>query len=211
MKFEIWLLFIAVWSATTMPIGPNVINCVSISSKQGFKHSLWTVPGIGLAAMLHISIGLTGLAALLVANPVLFDIIRYAGASYMLYMAYKMWRDKGMKLENTEIKATTALSVFRQAFLISFSNPKAILVNVAIFSQFIDTGIALLPQLFILLPTALIIDAAIYGGYCGLGTGIGKLLGKPKQQQLFSKVIAVFYFAISIGFLTYDPASTKAK
>lgn len=209
MTLEGWLFFCFVWAMATAPIGPNVINCMATSTQQGFRHSLITLPGIGLAALLHILLGLSGLAALLLAYPLLFEIVRYAGAGYIGYMAYKMWRDKGQGISLETPTTKHPLKTLRQAFWISFSNPKAILVNVAIFSQFIDPTQDLSAQLWILLPTALLIDGAIYGAYCALGGTLKKYLSTPARQIVFNKMTAIAYLAIAVGFLSYEPNGSE--
>lgn len=204
MTFEAWLVFVFIWTATTLPVGPNVINCVAISQSQGLARSLWTIPGIGSAALIHITIGLTGLAALMTTHVMLFNIVKGIGAAYMLYMAYNMWRDRGGDLTKSNTVAVPRLTAMRQGFMISVTNPKAIFVNIAIFSQFIDADQALWQQLTLLIPTALIIDAIIYAGYCALGAQLGRFLRSAKRQKVFNRSTGVIYSLIGIGLLTYQ-------
>jgi len=201
---SLWL-FIIIWAATTAPIGPNVINCISRAQQHGLSHALWCIPGIGLAALCHISLGLAGLAALLKANPLLFDMVRVIGAGYMLYLAINMWRQRQQALESSVVTAPSAWQALSQAFTISITNPKAIFVNVAIFSQFIDAAIPLGSQLAVLIPLALLIDALIYGGYCVLGLGLKRLLASARHQRWFNRSTGGLYFAISLSLLAYRP------
>ncbi len=204
MTLEAWLVFVFIWTATTLPVGPNVINCVAISQSQGLGRSLWTIPGIGCAALIHIAIGLTGLAALLTTHVVLFNIVKGVGAAYMLYMAYNMWRDQGADLTKSDFSPVPRLQALRQSFMISITNPKAIFVNIAIFSQFIDADRTLWQQLSVLIPTALIIDAIIYAGYCALGAQLGRYLRSVKRQKVFNRTTGVIYSLIGLGLLTYQ-------
>ena len=204
MTFEAWLVFVFIWTATTLPVGPNVINCVAISQSQGLVRALWTIPGIASAALIHITIGLTGLAALISTDVLLFNIVKGVGAAYMLYMAYNMWRDRGADLLKGQVAQVPRLRALRQGFIISATNPKAIFVNIAIFSQFIDASQVLWQQLSILIPTALIIDAVIYAGYCALGTQLGRFLRSAKRQKIFNRSTGVIYSLIGIGLLAYQ-------
>ena len=204
MTFQAWLLFVFIWTATTLPVGPNVINCVAISQSQGLRRSLWTIPGIACAALMHITIGLTGLAAVIRTDELLFSFVKSVGAAYMLYMAYSMWRDKDADLLKGQAKQAPRLLALRQGFIISITNPKAIFVNIAIFSQFIDAQQVLWQQLSVLIPTALIIDALIYAGYCALGVQLGKFLRSAKRQKVFNRITGVIYSLIGLGLLTYQ-------
>lgn len=204
MAFEAWLVFVFIWTVTTLPVGPNVINCVAISQSQGLSRALWTIPGIGSAALIHITIGLTGLAALMTTHELLFNIVKGIGAGYMMYMAYNMWRDSGGDLLRTNVASVPRLAALRQGFMISVTNPKAIFVNIAIFSQFIEADRALWQQLTILIPTALIIDALIYAGYCALGAQLGRFLRSAKRQKVFNRTTGGIYSLIGIGLITYQ-------
>lgn len=204
MNLEIWWAFIILWIATTAPVGPNVINCISISQRQGLLHSLWTLPGIALSALLHISIGISGLAAIILANPLLFDLIRYAGAGYMLYMAFNMWRLSGDSLSAAKVNYTSKFQATYQSFIISVTNPKAIFINIAIFSQFIDPLQPLKEQLLLLIPTALVVDALVYSGYCALGAQFTKLISTVRRQKLFNRSTGSIYTLIAIGLILYQ-------
>jgi len=204
MSLEIWWAFIILWAATTAPVGPNVINCISVSQRQGFSHALWTVPGIAIAALLHIGIGVAGLAAIIMANSLLFDLIRYSGAGYMLYMAFKLWRSSNEIFTPNKIIYSTKFQVACQSFLISATNPKAIFVNIAIFSQFIDPMQPLKEQLLLLIPTALIIDSLIYGSYCSLGAQLTKLMGSDRRQKFFNRTTSAIYAIIATGLIFYQ-------
>jgi len=204
MILEVWWAFIILWAATTAPVGPNVINCISVSQRQGFSHALWTVPGIALAALLHIGIGVAGLAAVIMANPLLFDLIRYSGAGYMLYMAFNLWRSNHEVFTPNKISYSSKLQIAGQSFLISATNPKAIFVNIAIFSQFVDPNLPLKDQLILLIPTALIIDSLIYSGYCSLGAQLTKLMGSLRRQKLFNRTTSAIYAIIATGLVLYQ-------
>jgi homoserine/homoserine lactone efflux protein len=203
MDIQAWLLFVIIWSATTAPVGPNVINCISVSQSSGLKRALWAIPGIGLAALLHISIGLTGLATLIMTQPALFNAVKLLGAMYMLYLAYTTWRSSGKVGNLKDCDILGRWQVLRTAFTISITNPKAIFINVAIFSQFIQADVALWQQLLVLIPTALIIDGLIYGGYCALGAQLSKWLQSVRRQRLFNRVTSVIYVVISMGLVLY--------
>lgn len=204
MSLEIWWAFIILWAATTAPVGPNVINCISVSQRQGFSHALWTVPGIAMAALLHIGIGVAGLAAIIMANSLLFDLIRYSGAGYMLYMAFNLWRSSNEIFTPNKINYSTKFQVACQSFLISATNPKAIFINIAIFSQFIDPMQPLKEQLLLLIPTALIIDSLIYSGYCSLGAQLTKLMGSARRQKFFNRTTSAIYAIIATGLIFYQ-------
>jgi homoserine/homoserine lactone efflux protein len=173
--------------------GPKCANCIALSAGAGFRRSLWSVAGILVAALCHKTAVILGAAAVLLANAELFSLLKLCGAAYLIWMGISLWRKGGQLPTAATPKATSWVHIVRQAFVISMSNPKAILSYLAVFSQFLTPGEPLAPQLVVLVPTALGITAAIYVGYCALGTGIGRFLGTLRRRLIFNRSIGSFY------------------
>jgi len=193
MTWEQWLIFVAIWTLAGIPLGPNALNCIALSAGAGFKRSLWSIPGILLAALCHKGAVLLGASALLLANAELFHIVKLCGAGYLIWMGISLWR-KGDQLPDTaDVKVTSRFHIVRQAFLISMSNPKALFAYLAVFSQFLTPGEPLAGQLIILVPSALVITGTIYLAYCALGTGVGRFLGTVRRRLVFNRSIGTFY------------------
>ncbi len=77
------------------------------------------------------------------------------------------------------------------------SNPKAILSYMAAFPQFISANEPLLPQLAVVVPTAIAILALVYSGYTLAGGGLSRLLTSVARQRLFNRLAGSFYFLIA--------------
>ena len=87
--------------------------------------------------------------------------------------------------------------------LISLSNPKAIFGWLAIFTQFIDAGAPLWPQLTILAPTSLSIVFAVYVGYCALGASVNRLLA-DRRKIWIDRIAGSTYLAFALGLAVSD-------
>jgi homoserine/homoserine lactone efflux protein len=193
MTWEQWLIFVSIWALAGIPLGPNALNCIALSAGAGFKRSLWSVAGILVAALCHKTAVILGAAAILLANAELFSLLKLCGAAYLIWMGISLWRKGGQLPATATPKATSRVQIVRQAFVVSMSNPKAILSYLAVFSQFLTPGEPLAPQLIVLVPTALSITAAIYVSYCALGTGIGRFLGTLRRRLIFNRSVGSFY------------------
>ena len=211
MTFENWLIFVAIWSATGFSLGPNALNCIAVASANGFRHALWAVAGILIAALTHMTAVILGVAALLLANAELFFILKMCGAAYLVWMGISLWRKSADLPEMPERRALSRFTLVRKSFFISMSNPKAILSYLAVFSQFLDPSSALMPQLVVLVPTALIITACVFTTYCAIGTGFKRFLSSVRQRLALNRSVGTFYIFAGLALATsdYHPGAQK--
>lgn len=203
MTFESWLIFVAIWIAASLPLGPNALNCVAVSAAQGFRSSIWSAVGVLLAGMIHMTVAVSGIAAFMAANPVLFDVLRWIGVGYLAWMGVTLLvTRRTVRAQQVRRPRTPVQQVWR-AVLISLSNPKAIFGWLAIFTQFIDNATPLGPQLLILAPTSLTILFAVYAGYCALGAGVNRLLA-DRRKVWIDRIAGSTYLVFACGLAVAD-------
>lgn len=203
MSFEDWLVFMAIWIAASIPLGPNAVNCIASSATNGFSRGLWSVFGVFLAANIHMTLAVTGIAAFLSANLVFFEILRWVGVAYLAWMGVSMFRSTGeLNIAKPTQRQAPRLLV-RRAILISLGNPKAIFAWIAVFSQFIDAARPLGPQLFVLAPSALSVTIVVYGAYSALGLGVNRVFA-GRRKRWFDRGTGVTYIAFALGLASSD-------
>jgi homoserine/homoserine lactone efflux protein len=193
MALESWLFFVVIWTLAGIPLGPNALNCIALSVDVGFRRSLWAIVGILVAAICFMAAVILGFAAVLAANAEVFSLIKLCGAAYLVWMGISMWRKEGETLATRKASFKSPGDAARRAFVISMTNPKAILSYSAVFSQFVTPGAPLAQPLIILTLTALVITAAIYVGYCAIGTGLSKFVGSAVRRRVFNRSVGAFY------------------
>jgi threonine/homoserine/homoserine lactone efflux protein len=207
MSFDQWLIFVAIWTAASLPLGPNALNCISASAGNGFRRSLWSVAGTVLAAICHMASTILGVATILLANATLFQGLKLLGAAYLIWMGLALWRSKHATFPVARRPSAGAVELVRRGFLISMSNPKAILSYMAVFSQFLEPGAALAGRLAVLVPTALAIVIGVYAGYCALGLGIGRWISTARRRMNFNRGVGSVYLMAGIGLAVSEPSS----
>ncbi len=203
MSFESWLVFMTIWIVASIPLGPNALNCISASAAHGFGKALWSVAGVFLAAIVHMTLALSGISTLLYSNPAVLDLIRWVGAGYLAWMGLSMLRSKGSfhVLEGSADRSRSQL--VQNAVLISLSNPKAIFVWLAVFTQFVETAEPLAPQLLVLAPSALLVSIAVYIGYCAVGLGVNRLFS-GRRKLWFDRICGSTYLIFAFGLASAD-------
>ncbi len=203
MNSESWLVFMIIWVLASLPLGPNALNCISATVAQGFRRGLWSVVGVFIAANIHMLLALSGIAVFLTANPLLFDLLRWLGVAYLVWMGISMIRARNdLKIEGNSTQASPWQMV-RRAILISLSNPKAIFVWLAIFTQFIDGAMPLGPQLAVLAPSALSVTLVVYLGYSAMGLGVTRLLS-GQRKKWFDRLAGSTYLAFAFSLAAAD-------
>jgi homoserine/homoserine lactone efflux protein len=205
MALHDWLVFMAIWFAAGTPLGPNALNCIVVSASNGFQRSLWAVLGVALAALCHLAAMSVGLSTILLANATLFHAIKWFGVAYLAWMGVTMLTRQAALPNLPQGRPVSRLAATQRAFLISLTNPKAILVYLAVFPQFIKPTQDLAPQLAILVPSALVIVVLIYTGYCALGLGVRRLLSTLRRRRAFNRGVGGFYLFSALGLAWFDP------
>ncbi|CAH7162961.1 Lysine transporter LysE [Vibrio chagasii] len=135
-----WLSLAVLGLLIVISPGADFVLVLKNSVNQGRQAGIWTALGVSLAICVHISYSMLGISYLISQNEQIFDIIRYAGAAYLVYLGIKGIISADNKLAPME-GTTQSLSVWRylaQGFLCNVLNPKTMLFFLSIFSQVIS-------------------------------------------------------------------------
>lgn len=118
--------------------GPNTLYIIARSIQQGRKAGIVSCLGIQLGTVFHIVAAALGLSALLLSSALAFNIVKYAGAVYLLYLGIETLLTKENPGEDQEIQQATLSRIFYQGVLVNLLNPKTALFFFAFLPQFID-------------------------------------------------------------------------
>ena len=197
----LWL-FIAMTFFISATPGPNMLLIMSISARHGVRASVMAMLGCMTALLAMMSLSAAGLGAVLHTSPQVFEALRLAGAAYLAYLGVKVWRapvenDHATAVEGDApagpvpqavVPVVNSAAIYRQAFLVAASNPKAILFAAAFFPQFIHPDAPQLPQFAILLLTFTVIEVAWYFVYAVSGQRLAHYLQRASMMRLFNRI-----------------------
>ncbi len=182
MKLDTWLtFFVAAWLICLSP-GPGVLSSVTAGMRWGFRRALWNILGLEVGSMILIGTVATGLGAVLSASVLAFNLIKWCGAAYLVYLGVQQWRSPVRPLvadSPGEAVPFAASSVFLRGLLINVSNPKAILFTLAVTPQFVDAGLPQWPQYLTIMATLLFTDSVSMSIYTALGARALQALRSP--------------------------------
>lgn len=171
----------------------------------GFKGGVAAALGIFATDVIFTSLTAAGITAVLAAWPPAFDIIRYAGALYLLYMAYKALQRP--QASGGSVMAPTSLpSVFLRSMLNSLLNPKALLFYMVFLPQFVDPEKGSIAQQLLVLGAVLAAISLIFHVLLGqFGGSTRKLLSQHSYAARFQQyglATVLLLLALRLVFLT---------
>lgn len=190
MLLETWLYYtLAVLVLTASP-GPSVLLCLTKSVTEGFGASIYTALGSLTAILIIMSLSFTGLGVVIASSQWLFNLIKWFGTAYLLYLGYKAFTSKqhNYEIEHNQTQKQSRLSLFTSGFWVGASNPKALIFFIALFPQFISPSDALLPQYGIFCLTFAILELGWLMAYAYLGAKSSSWLLQNGRAKFFNKI-----------------------
>ncbi|MDR0279765.1 MAG: LysE family transporter [Paucimonas sp.] len=192
MSLETWLAFFAACWVISLSPGAGAIASMSCGLQYGFWRGYWNALGLQLGLILQIAIIAAGVGAVLAASATAFQVIKWFGVAYLVYLAVKQWRALPADLSDDSAVRPIGkpLSLVFRGFLVNVSNPKALVFMLAVLPQFINPHEALLPQYLAITVTMISVDLLVMAGYTGLASKVLRLLRTPKQQRRMNRTFA---------------------
>lgn len=135
---DTWLLFAAACLALAIAPGPNHVYLVARTLANGRAAGFVSLAGTSSGLALHAAAAALGLSAVLAAVPAAYDVLRWAGAAYLLFVAWQTLRAPLAPVEGVKASRMAAGTLFRDGALTGILNPKVALFQLAFFPQFLD-------------------------------------------------------------------------
>ena len=190
MNLTLWFSFIGTVMLIGITPGPSVLLATANSMNHGAKKTVGTILGDLSANTLQIILSAFGLATIVVSSGEIFSVIKWIGVGYLIYMGIKkiISKPKPGDFKGSNSKKSF-LKLYAEGFLMSASNPKAIVFFAALFPLFIDQNLAFIPQVIILGLTYLVIDGICLLTYVKFASKLKKYLENKEKVHLQNKII----------------------
>jgi threonine/homoserine/homoserine lactone efflux protein len=159
--------------------GPDIIYVMTRGMAQGRRAALAAAAGFALGNFAHTFFAIVGLSALITSSATAFACVKYAGASYLIYIGVKMLRSRGSIAAGGAAAALECRVIFRQSILANIMNPKVALFFLAFFPQFVNRSqgnVAL--QMFVLGSTFVVLTMMGFGLVALLSGEISRWLNR---------------------------------
>lgn len=185
------IYFIAASAALTFLPGPDILFVLTQSISQGKMAGIATATGLCTGILVHTSAAALGISALLYKSALAFEIVKYAGAAYLLYLAWQALRESGELLSSAPVRETNAFALYRRGIFMNVLNPKVALFFLAFLPQFVNLESGSVPMQMIFLGIVFLVQAwlifsaiSVFAGTIGdkivQRPGIGKYINWGK-------------------------------
>ncbi|GAB4265415.1 MAG: LysE family translocator [Pararhodobacter sp.] len=190
------LTYVPAALALNLTPGADMMFCLGQGLRGGARPAMAANAGIATGGMIHVLIAGLGLGALVATAPILFDVIRWAGVGYLLWLAWKALHGASLP----DVPPVAPRRAFREGLFVNLSNPKVILFVLAFIPQFVtpEQG-AILPQ-FLVLGAILSVGGLLVNGAVGLAAGgvAGRLMRSARFAAVLGRVSAAIFAALAL-------------
>ena len=196
-------LFAAYLFATAVLIlmpGPIVTLVIANSLAYGQRIGLATVAGASSGNALLVAAGALGLTTLLALAADVFEVLRWAGVAYLVYLGIKQWRAAFTAgAQETMGPMKSRKGVFGQGVVVAITNPKTIFFYAAFFPQFIDPALAIGPQLLAMSIAFVIIATALDGLYALLASRARGFFASARANRVRHGITGTLLLGTGLG------------
>lgn len=205
MTVETWWLYLGAIVLIACTPGPNVLYVTTRSIQYGLRISGAAMAGCLLALVLMLVGSVAGLSALLITLPAAFDILRYLGAAYLIWLGIQTWRAPDEPEDVVAAPEASLAATFRGGFLVGISNPKLPIFAAAFFPQFITPTAPWLPQFALLVATFVAVELAFYVVYALSGRRLAAHLVRGVWRRRLNRASGVIFAGFGVALLRYRP------
>lgn len=184
--------------ALNLTPGADMMFCLGQGLRGGPKAALAANVGIAAGGMVHVTIAGLGLGAVMATHPALFDVIRWLGVGYLLWLAVQALRSSGPNPPHG--RRLTPARAFRDGLLVNLTNPKVILFTLAFIPQFVDPARGPVLAQFLILGLVLSLGGLLVNGVVGLSAGgIGaRLATSPTLARVLGYASATVFALLAL-------------
>jgi homoserine/homoserine lactone efflux protein len=170
MNWELFAAFFVITVILVLTPGPIVTLVIATGASQGIRAGLTTVAGTTLGNAILLAAIAFGLGFVLKNAAVLFEILRWAGAAYLIWLGIQAWRHAG---EGGAAAPPSRHVHFWRGFAVALSNPKTIAFFTAFLPQFVDPNLPIEPQLAVMCAVSVVLAACTDSGWA-VAAGLGR-------------------------------------
>ncbi|MGO4599017.1 LysE family transporter [Terrabacter sp. 2RAF25] len=199
MSWSLWFTLVAAGTLISFTPGAGAINTMANSLGSGWTRSIWGILGQQVALLAHIVVVAAGVGLLVAGSPLLFNVIRYAGAAYLVFLGVRQYRSRAAAAKVGELRRESAGSMFRRGLLVNLTNPKAVVFFLAFTPQFVRPEQPLLTQYAVLAATIVAVDVVVmWFFFAAAARGLGRLTQRESGQRTLNRVFGGLFVGVGV-------------
>ncbi len=177
--------------------GPNMGYLAILAASRGRRAGLAAVAGVALGLALNGLAAALGVAALVVASPAAFALLRWGGVAFLLYLAWDAWRSPTGVADEGEGMPSS----FGRGLLTNLLNPKAAMFYVAVLPRFVDPSGVVLTQSLVLTVVHVLVATAVHAAIVVFAAQSRRLFENPARERVVRRGLALLLACVAVWFL----------
>lgn len=192
-----FLAFIPAALALNLTPGADMMFCFGQGLRSGPRSALAASAGISSGSMIHVLLAGLGLGAIVATIPWVFDVIRWIGVGYLLYLAWGAIRNGAVSADSPGKPTHFA---FRDGLLVNLTNPKVILFVLAFIPQFVNPAQGSILGQFLTLGLIIAASGFVVNGLIGIfAGGAGRVLvANPRASRIMGWFTGGIFAALAV-------------
>ena len=204
-------LFIVASALLTIAPGPDIVYVLARGIGQGVKAGIAAALGFATGCIFHTALAALGVAALIRSSETAFNLVRYAGAAYLVWIGIQALRHRGSFSLDADDERGTLAAIYRQSVIGNMLNPKVTLFFLAFLPQFVNphgAGVGL--QMLLLGAIFMLQTVVIFGAVAVFSGMIGDTMRrKPALARHLNTFAGITFIALGIRVAFADLAGAK--
>ncbi len=204
-ELQTLLVFVPAALALNLTPGADMMFCFGQGLRSGAWSSVSASAGVSVGSMIHVVLAGLGLGAAISALPWLFEVIRWIGAAYLLYLAWGAVKNGGFT-GDTPLRSTRM--AFRDGMLVNLTNPKVILFVLAFIPQFVEQTAGSVLLQFLIFGLIIALGGFVVNGLAGVFAGsAGRvLIGNPRASGIIGWITGGIFTALAVRLVIMERA-----
>jgi homoserine/homoserine lactone efflux protein len=198
-SLSLWLALVGACLVISCTPGAGAINTMSNSLGSGWVRSIWGILGQQTALVVHVAIVAAGVGALVSRSQTAFDVIRYIGAAYLVYLGVRQFRADTAVGGVAQEVGEAAWPMFRRGLFVNLTNPKAIVFFLAFLPQFVRLDRPLVPQYTVVGATVVAVDVVVmWFLFASAARGLVRLTAQESGRRVLNRVFGCLFVGVGI-------------
>ena len=193
MQLDIWLTMLVASIVISISPGAGAVVSMNYGLRYGLKRSYAAILGLQIGLLTQTFVVVIGLGSLITQSLTLFNIIKWIGVAYLIFLGVMKFIEKPMLPQDAEnIKAFSFKKALIQASLINMTNIKATVFLVAFIPQFLDPTRPIWTQFFIICATLVVVDVIVMTGYSTLASKLKFMVKSLRAITIQNRITGAF-------------------
>lgn len=203
MPFDTLIVFFITAILLALTPGPDNIFVLSQSLAYGQRSGIMVTLGLCSGLFGHTAMVALGVAAILLASPALFQLIKWLGVVYLLYLAWQSWFAQADDLTQKQQVKLTAKKLYLRGVIMNLTNPKVGLFFIAFLPQFVNQSYGSVTLQIVVLGFLFIVATLLVFGGIALLAGIysEKLTHSTSRRRMMNRLVSAVFVLLAMNLL----------